>query len=188
MNAPPGLVCLNLQQDFIQPGTHWVPGAHGVLANAHAVLGWARRLGLPILHVLSTHRTPAHGARPIRGFESSSSEALAFKKSASIFDNEDVARLLARGEGAFVLGFTGHEDCMASAFDAQRRDVPLAFVVDAIASPALGAFSAETINGVVAAVLGELAAKITTAELLAREGAAFMPKRLEPSHERRGAT
>lgn len=169
----PAFVCLNLQRDAVGPGARQPPRARQVLANAQACLAWARRFELRVVHVFSRRRCET--AAPIPGFHANANEVLAFKTSSSMFDNEDVVNVLRRARAAFVLGFMGHDDCLAAAFDAPKSEVRLIFVTDAIASPGLGGQSGEAIDAVIAAVLGELAGKITTTELLAREIQTFAP-------------
>ncbi|MEZ5957958.1 MAG: hypothetical protein R3C27_12185, partial [Hyphomonadaceae bacterium] len=67
------------------------------------------------------------------------------------------------------LGFAAAKDCVASAIDAERAGVCLAFITDAIASSSLPNQPADVVDEVMVALLGEWAIGVTTAELLRRE-------------------
>lgn len=166
--ALPVLVCLNLQRAYADPLDEcYAPRSATALVHAGACLAWARRQELAIWHV----HTRAGGARsaPIPGFEPRPTERLLMKRSWSLFDSIEVERARPPLREAFVLGFTAAKDCVATAIDAERAGVRLAFIVDAIASSSLPNQSAEVVDDVMAALLGEWAASVTTAELLRRE-------------------
>lgn len=183
----PGLMCLNLQADILQPGARFMPRAENVLANAHACLGWARRHELTVIHVFSS-TSSRQAPTPIPGFQARPSEIIAFKRSLSIFDGDDVVRAITQCGNLFVLGFAGFEDCLAAAFDAPRHGARLAFVIDAISSPAFTRHAPEVVDAIVGDMLGALAGKITTSELLAREAHAFVHGAPAPFRQIRGTS
>jgi len=166
--ASPILVCLNLQRAYTDPRDQcYAPRSAAALVNAGACLAWARRQDMAVWHV----HTRGEGTRgaPIPGFEPRPNERLLMKHSWSLFDSADVARSRPTLRHAFVLGFTAAKDCVASAVDAERFGVCLAFITDAIASSSLPNQSAEVVDEVMASLLGEWAIGVTTAELLRRE-------------------
>ncbi|MCC6786370.1 MAG: isochorismatase family protein [Hyphomonadaceae bacterium] len=166
--ASPVLVCLNLQRAYTDPLDRcYAPRGATALVHAGACVAWARRQSLPVWHV----HTRVDGARsmPIPGFEPRPNERVLMKQSWSLFDSAEVARARPALHHAFVLGFTAAKDCVASAIDAERAGVRLAFVTDAIASSALANQSADVVDDVLASLLGEWATSVTTAELLRRE-------------------
>ncbi len=167
-HSAPVLVCLNLQRAYIDPRDRcYAPRGATALVHAGACVSWARRQNMPVWHV----HTRTEGARsmPIPGFEPRPNERVLMKKSWSLFDSAEVARARPALQHAFVLGFTAAKDCVATAIDAERAGVRLAFITDAIASSSLPDQPAEVVDDVMASLLGEWAARVTTAELLRRE-------------------
>lgn len=167
-HSAPVLVCLNLQRAYTDPLDRcYAPRGATALVHAGACVAWARRQSMPVWHV----HTRANGARsmPIPGFEPRPNERVLMKQSWSLFDSTEVARARPALQHAFVLGFTAAKDCVATAIDAERAGVRLAFITDAIASSSLPNQSADVVDDVMASLLGEWAACITTAELLRRE-------------------
>lgn len=166
--ALPVLVCLNLQRAYTDPRDRcYAPRGATALVHAGACLAWARRQDMIIWHV----HTRAEGVRatPIPGFEPRPNERLLMKHSWSLFDSAEVARARPALQHAFVLGFAAAKDCVASAIDAERAGVCLAFITDAIASSSLPNQPADVVDEVMVALLGEWAIGVTTAELLRRE-------------------
>lgn len=94
---------------------------------------------------------------------------MTIKTTPSLFDSLHLARELAGTSAAFVIGFTGYQDCLAAAFDAQRHAVRLMFVSDAIASPAFSPYAPALSDALIGEMLGRLASATTTLELLQRE-------------------
>ena len=167
-HASPILVCLNLQRAYTDPLDRcYAPRGATALVHAGACVAWARRQNMTVWHV----HTRTHGAHsmPIPGFEPRPNERVLMKQSWSLFDSTDVARARPALHDAFVLGFTAAKDCVATAIDAERAGVRLAFITDAIASSSLPNQSAEVVDDVMASLLGEWAASVTTAELMRRE-------------------
>lgn len=167
-HVSPVLVCLNLQRAYINPRDEcYAPRGATALFHAGACLAWARRRDMEIWHVHT--RTNGVRSTPIPGFEPRPNERLLMKRSWSIFDSNEVARARPALRHAFVLGFTAAKDCVATAIDAERSGVQLAFITDAIASSSLPNQPAEVVDDVLASLLGEWAAGVTTEELLRRE-------------------
>lgn len=160
----PVLVCLNLQRAYVDPlDSRYAPGGATALVHAGACLAWARRHGLAVWHV---HTRGGAGSTPIPGFEPRPNEPLLMKRSWSLFDSAELRRATPRLQHAFVLGFTAAKDCVATAVDAERSGVQLAFITDAIASSSLPNQPAEVVDDVMASLLEDWAVGITTAELL----------------------
>ena len=171
-STAPLLICLNLQRLYADPAhASYAPRSAEALVNAGACLAWARRQEMPVWHV----HTRTLGARsvPIPGFEPRISERLLIKESWSLFDSIEVARAQPQLQRAFVVGFTAARDCLATALDAARAGARLVFITDAIASPPLSNQPIEVFEEVLASLLADWAASVTTAELLRRHSRLF---------------
>lgn len=163
----PVLICLNLQRRYAKPGTRWhVPRIASVIGPIQTSMAWARRRGMNLLHV----HTIAGADEPIGGCEPRVDEPVYFKTGASFFQSREFAKHRSgSGLRAFLVGFTSSRDCLAAANDAERLGARLVFITDAMASTRLRDFAPETVDDVVAALLGEAAVATTIADLLARE-------------------
>ena len=168
--AAPMLVCLNLQAAYLDPrGESFAPRAFATLAQAQACLQWARGQELPVVHVHTRAGLGRPAAPPIPGFEPRLSEPLVMKRSASIFDSDELERVRPRLEEAIVIGFSGLRDCVAAAIDAERAGARLVFVSDAIASTRLADHEPNLVDAFVAALISEWAPLVTTENLLRRD-------------------
>jgi hypothetical protein len=171
----PLFICLNLQRAFLDPASEvFVPrGAHALL-HARSCLAWARERELSVLHAFTTFG-PGPCNAPIAGFEPKPSETIIYKRTASLFGSVEIERASVELRDAFLVGFTGARDCVATAVDAERIGARLVFVTDAIASPAFGEMDPSMSDTITASILGQFGGRIATMDLVWRSGGQGLP-------------
>jgi len=175
MRSGPLFVCLNLQRAFVDPSSEvFAPRAPHALLHARTCLAWARERELAVVHAYTVLGPGGHSA-PIPGFEPKPSELIVYKRTASLFGSVEIERAGIDVRDAFLVGFTGARDCVATAVDAERMGARVVFVTDAIASPAVGELDPFTSDTVTASILGQFGGRIATMDLIWRSGGQGLP-------------
>lgn len=170
----PVLVCLNLQQEHLDPHTDiYIPQAREALPRIRRCIDWARAKRLTVAHVL-TARPDANGrtslSPPIKGFAPLACEPVVIKRTISLFEARELTKSdeLRPFRQAFLVGFSLAHDCAAAALTASSRGAEVVLVADATASPALPPFSGAYVDHVMQAVLSPIVPIVMTDDLVTR--------------------
>jgi nicotinamidase-related amidase len=169
-NGRVALVCLNLQDDYLNPSSPlYMENVESTLGTIGLVLSHARQKNWPIAHVHSRSAAPLSACGwPIPGLQPKPSEPTFFKRTYSAFRCESALQTI-REFGAnttFVVGFAFALDCLATAYCAAEMGIQITFVEDAIGTPAMGQYSPETILRVVRSILSPLAEFVSAKAIL----------------------
>lgn len=161
----PVLLCLNLHCAYIDPADlRYAPRGLDIISQAQACLSWARRQKVPVLHIHTNVQTHERLA-PIPGCAPLPTEPVLQTSGWSVFASF-ARRASGPPQDAFVLGFTGTQECVAAAVEAQQHRARIVFLTDAIASPRLSKHDPDVVDDVLAELLGQWGARLTTTDLL----------------------
>lgn len=169
--APPWLLCLNLNREYVTPGRPLFAEAGGsAAACARTLLNSARRRGWAVAHVQSRRGRLANAEafqRPIEGLEPLPSEPLFFVRHRSALAHLDLrARVSAeRPPVVYLIGFTLAHEGLATLFDAADLGLSLRIVADAVASPPIGDRTATEIDRAALAIAASLSGVANSSEV-----------------------
>lgn len=141
MNAPPLLICLDLQRSFIEDGPLRAPGGSQALVECARLLSIARARRWDIVHCYLSRRVgplyiPPSEARPIAGFEPRVSEVVLERAKLSAYGHGALGDLIdgAPQRSALVAGLSASLTFLATAFEAFERGHRFILAADALAA------------------------------------------------------
>lgn len=168
MNMAPLLICLDLQQSFINEAALGAPNGPRALLESARLLAFARARRWSIAHCYLRRsaeplRICARAALPIAGFEPRASEPVIERATLSAYGHEAFADLVeaAPHRCALIIGLSASLTFMATAFDAFERGHRFVVAIDALAAQSgeeADASSHEKVTRDVVAYLGFSAA------------------------------
>jgi nicotinamidase-related amidase len=160
-SAVPTLVLVDLQQEYLSPPRALaVAESRTALTNCSLALAHARERGFPVAFVRWVGRSPYFNpatrfGRWIEGFEPTGADLVFERDRPSCYASESFDEVIGRGGGNIVLaGFAGETACLSTAIDAFHRGHRILYLADASASHSLDEVDAESVQRVIAKVIG----------------------------------